>query len=80
MSRYIFQALYELTNGAEYIWRGDNLADIEWLTPGITTPTQKQIDDKIAEIQANENAVKASAESKLTALGLTPEEIAALRG
>jgi len=80
MSRYIFQALYELTNGAEYIWRGDNLADIEWLTPGITTPTQKQIDDKIAEIQANETAIKASAESKLSALGLTPEEIAALRG
>jgi len=80
MSRYIFQALYELTNGAEYIWRGDNLADIEWLTPGITTPTQKQIDDKIAEIQANETAIKASAESKLSALGLTPEEIAAIRG
>ena len=80
MSRYIFQALYELTNGAEYIWRGDNLADIEWVTPGITTPTQKQIDDKIAEIQANETAIKASAESKLSALGLTPEEIAAIRG
>jgi len=75
MSRLTAQALYELTNGAEYVWRNENLADIEWLTEGVLTPTQKQLDDKIAEITAKETAAKASVQNKLEVLGLTAEDL-----
>ena len=75
MSKLISQALYELTNGAEYVWRSEDLADIEWLTEGVTTPTQKQIDAKIVEIKKAEEATKAAAQAKLEALGLTAEDL-----
>lgn len=73
--KYVSQALLALTNGAEYVWRGDDLADIEWITEGVKTPTQKQIDDKIAEIKEAEESAKAASQAKLEALGLTAEDL-----
>jgi hypothetical protein len=54
---------------------------------GVTKPTKAEFDAKLAELQSDytakleaEEAAKASALSKLTALGLTAEEIKALLG
>mgnify|MGYP007028590076 CR=1 FL=1 len=68
-------ALMALTNNAEYVWIGDDLSDIQWITEGVKTPSQKEIDDKIAEIKANEETAKTSVQAKLEALGLTVEDL-----
>lgn len=54
---------------------------------GVTKPTKEEFDAKLAELQASEihkkeeqEKVKASALSKLTALGLTVDEVKALLG
>ena len=75
MSKYIAQAIYQLTNGAEYIRRGDELSDIEWITKGVTPPTQAEIDAKIVEIKAAEESAKAAVQAKLEALGLTADDL-----
>lgn len=72
-------AIGQLTNNAEYTWYSDDIKDIQWITQGVTTPTQKQITDKIAEIKAHETAAKSAAIEKLEALGLTIEDLAVLR-
>jgi hypothetical protein len=54
---------------------------------GVTKPSKSEFDAKLAELQSDytakleaEEAAKASAISKLTALGLTVEEVKALLG
>lgn len=74
-TRETLKAIAELTNNAEYIWRGEDLKDIEWVDKEVVTPTQKQIDDKIKEMKASEEATKAAVEAKLAALGLTVEDL-----
>jgi hypothetical protein len=63
----------------------DDISTIAWRTEGITTPTQEEIDAKIKQVEDEEAAKvaaqaanKESAQAKLAAIGLTPEEIAAL--
>lgn len=73
-------AIAQLTNGAEYVWYSQNIADIQWITEGVTTPTQKQIDDKIKEIKASELASKSATESKLAALGLSIDDLKVILG
>lgn len=71
-------AIGQLTNNAEYTWYSDDIKDIHWITEGVTPPTKKQIDDKIAEIKAAEEAAKAAVEAKLEALGLTGDDLRAI--
>ena len=54
---------------------------------GVTKPTKEEFDSKLAEVKARETAkqdaliaAKESALSKLTALGLTADEVKALLG
>jgi len=63
----------------------DDISTVVWRTEGIATPTQEEIDAKIKQIEDEEAAkvtakaaAKESAQAKLAAIGLTPEEIAAL--
>jgi hypothetical protein len=63
----------------------DDISTIAWRTEGITTPTQEEIDAKIKQVEDEEAAKvaaqaanKESAQAKLAAIGLTPEEIASL--
>ena len=63
----------------------DDISTIAWRTEGITTPTQEEINAKIKQVEDEEAAnltakaaAKESAQAKLAAIGLTPEEIAAL--
>jgi len=51
---YIVSALLALKPGAEWTTRGDNYSDIEWLDKTQTKPTEEELNNKIAELQAAE--------------------------
>ena len=51
---YIVSALLALKPGAEWTIRGDNYSDIEWLDKSQTIPTEEELNNKIAELQAEE--------------------------
>jgi hypothetical protein len=79
------RALSALRPGAEYTMINDDLSTVVWNSQDVTTPTEAEVNAKIAELEAAENlavinkaAAKASAEAKLAALGLTADEVAAL--
>ena len=74
-------ALQSLYPGAEFSFTNQDINTIVWHTEGVTTPSQAEIDAAIAELEAADAAkvdARQSALSKLAALGLTQEEIAAL--
>lgn len=81
----ITQALLNIANGAQWTLRGDTYADIEWHDTVIPKPTEAEITAAVADLpnveaqrqQAQTNAKK-SALAKLTALGLTQDEVKAL--
>ncbi len=80
----IMDAIRSLATGASYTIVDDQ---INWFSPDITQPTQTEIDAEVARLQAEYEAEqiqaeadKASAVSKLEALGLTDAEIKALSG
>jgi hypothetical protein len=75
------QAISALRPDKEFTFTDQDINTIVWHTAGVTTPSQAEIDAKIAEIEAADAAkvdARQSALSKLSALGLTPEEIASL--
>ena len=53
---YIVSALLELKPGAEWTTRGDNYSDLEWLDSSQTKPTEEELNNKIAELEAAEPA------------------------
>ena len=78
-------AISSLVEGAEYVI---NIAgEVTWIKPTTAPVTDEQINAEIARLQAKvisdkeaEIAAKESALTKLTALGLTDDEIKALIG
>ena len=50
----IASALQELKPGAEWVLRGNNYSDLEWLDSGQTKPTETEVTNKIAELDAAE--------------------------
>ena len=81
-----FKAIQSLRPNAEFTMNGDNLNTIIWHTQGVTTPTVEEITAEITRLEAADiDAVQAkesarqSALAKLTAIGLSEEEIAALQ-
>ena len=83
---YLMKAINNLKPGAEFAFTDNDYSTIQWHKIEGDAPTQKQIDDEIKAVKkaeadaaiAQANAV-ASAISKLEALGLTADEIAAIR-
>jgi hypothetical protein len=80
-----FDAIRLMYPDAAFSMTDDDISTIAWRTEGITTPTQEEIDAKIKQVEDEEAAkaetkaaAKESAQAKLAAIGLTPEEIAAL--
>jgi len=80
------EVLSMLCPGVELAIVGDKYEDIDWFgkEPAIT---KKQYEDGFAQVEAwqaerlaAKSAAAASAVTKLEAIGLTAEEIAALRG
>jgi len=47
-------ALQALKPGAEWVLRGDKWSGLEWLDKKQTVPTEKEVTDKIAELDAAE--------------------------
>jgi len=82
----ITRAIQSLRPDTEFVIYGDDLNTIIWHTQGVTTPTAEEITAEIARLEAADvDAVQAkesarqSALAKLTAIGLSAEEIAALQ-
>ena len=80
-----FDAIRLMYPDAAFSMTNDDISTIAWRTEGIATPTQAEIDAKIKQIEEEEvaaitakAAAKATAMSKLEALGLSSEEIAAI--
>tara|TARA_B100000963_G_scaffold56950_1_gene45012 strand:+ start:676 stop:1050 length:375 start_codon:yes stop_codon:yes gene_type:complete len=63
-------ALQALKPGAEWVLRGDALSGLEWLDKKQTVPTEKEINDKIAEMDAAEGMrlLRVERDAKLAAL------------
>lgn len=80
-------ALHKLRPNTEWVWRGENIDGLTFITEGVTKPTQTQIDKAIADLETEAEtakikllADKASALAKLAALGLTEDEAKAVIG
>ena len=81
----IINALLSLRPGAQFTINDEDLSTIVWYTDGVTTPTKEELDAEVIRLEeeatakvAVQAANKESARAKLAAIGLTPEEIAAL--
>ena len=63
-------ALTALKPGAEWVLRGDNWSGLEWLDKKQTVPTEKEVTDKIAEMDAAEGMrlLRVERDKKLEAL------------
>ena len=82
---YLVKAIHKLKPTAQFSFSNDDYSTIKWDVLEGTAPTQKEIDDAIEQVKADELAeaeakaqAKAVAEGKLTALGLTTEDLKAL--
>ena len=80
-----FEAIQYMYPDAAFSMVNDDISTIAWRTEGIATPTQEEVNNAIAAMEAEEAskaaakaANKESARAKLAAIGLTPEEISAL--
>ena len=88
-SRYsdISSAILKLDPNAEITVENNNITKITWLDDNPNSITEKQITDKQAELEteydnnkAKEATDKANANQKLKDLGLTDDEIKAIKG
>jgi hypothetical protein len=82
---YLVKAIRQLKPNSEFSFVDEDYSTIEWFSLDGDAPTQSEIDDAIELIKSNEIAAndlliakKQSAMDKLTALGLTADEVAAL--
>ena len=85
MSIHLVKAIKRLKPDSEFSFIDDDYSTIKWDLLEGDAPTQKQIDDAIEQIKADEiaevqakAAAKVAAQAKLAALGLTVEDLQAL--
>ena len=66
----IAAALQALKPGAEWVLRGSEWSGLEWVDKKQTVPTEKEVTDKIAELDAAEGMrlLRVERDKKLTAL------------
>ena len=83
--KYLTLAILKLKPTAEFSYSNDDYSTVVWDFLDGDAPTQKQINDAIEQIKADEIAeaeakatAKAAAQAKLAALGLTVEDLQAL--
>jgi hypothetical protein len=78
MKNYLTEAIRSLRPDSEFSFTDNDYSTIQWVVLEGDAPTQKQIDDEIKRIKANEitSAAKAEADKAalLTKLGITAEE------
>lgn len=85
MKDYLFVAIQRLKPNSEFSYENRDYSTINWIKLDGDAPTQKEIDDAVKQVKADEIAeaqakaeAKASAQRKLAALGLTIEDLQAL--
>ena len=85
-SHLLVEAIRNLKPTSEFVLTNDDYSTIEWHVLEGTAPTKAAVDAEIEKIKGaelveadNKAAAQASAVAKLSALGLTAEEIAALK-
>ena len=63
-------ALQALKPGAQWVLRGDQWSGLEWMDKKQTVPSEKEVTDKIAELDAAEGMrlLRVERDAKLTAL------------
>jgi hypothetical protein len=75
---YLFKALKNLCPDAEFTFKEEDYSSITWIKNDGTPPTQKQIDDEIVKIKANEDkeaaAAAAAKAALLDRLGISADE------
>tara|TARA_R100000995_G_scaffold53817_1_gene26301 strand:- start:613 stop:900 length:288 start_codon:yes stop_codon:yes gene_type:complete len=83
----ISSAILRLDSNAEIIVESNDIKKITWLDDNPNSITEKQITDKQAELEteydnnkAKEETDKTNANKKLKDLGLTDDEIKAIKG
>jgi hypothetical protein len=81
------QAVMSLRPGVEWSMNGDDVENIIWHTPNVEPLTTSEVQAEIMRLEqaaieeaAAKEAAKDSAVAKLSALGLTQEEVQALLG
>jgi hypothetical protein len=79
-------AISSLVTGAEYVLNNDT-GIVTWINPTSSPVTDAQINAELVRLQAKaitdkqtQESAKASAQAKLSALGLTTDEVKALLG
>ena len=82
MTLHIAEAITALKPGAHWHLIGDTLDGLVWEDEEQTAPTQEEINIKLVELEAELEAIKVAKEqayqsalNKLSALGLTEEEV-----
>jgi hypothetical protein len=85
MKNYLTLAIQRLRPTAEFSYSDDDYSTIQWDVLEGDAPTKAELDAAIKEIKAEEKANeakaetdKATAQSKLVALGLTADDLKAL--
>jgi hypothetical protein len=85
MSNYLTAAIRLLKPNSQFSFTNNDYSTIKWDVLEGKAPTQKEIDDAIEQVKADELAeaeakaqAKAAAEGKLAALGLTTDDLRAL--
>jgi len=75
---YLHKAILKLKPGSEFTFENDDYSTINWIILEGDAPTQKQIDDAIKQIKADQIAeaeAKATAKAELlNRLGITADE------
>ena len=79
------QAVMSLRPNIEWTMQGDDVEGITWITEGVTPLTTAEVEAEMVrleqaavEAQAASAALRASAEAKLAAIGLSVEEISTI--
>ena len=82
---YLHLAILKLRPNSEFSYSNREYSTIKWNVLDGDAPTQKEIDDAIKQVKADEAqaiidkaTAKAAAQAKLAALGLTVEDLQAL--
>jgi hypothetical protein len=85
MINYTALAINKLRPNCSWSFDNYDYSTIKWFESDSDAPTQKEIDEAIKEVKADEIAeaeakaqAKATAEGKLAALGLTTDDLRAL--
>ena len=78
MEDLLSQAIKKLKPNAEFAYKDRDYSTIEGIVLDGNAPTKKEIDDAIKQIKEDKAQAKAAAEAKLSALGLTIDDLRAL--